>query len=205
MSKTCAECTYLNVNPGKGDLYGKFPCEAKYEYHLATDPECYRFCRAYDRDYDTIRNAQSYSASKSGSSGCYLTTMLCNVLGMDDNNTYLQTMREFRDSVLQKNEQYKPLLVEYDIIGPKIADAIQNDPMKEALATHYFTKYIIPITNLIKDKQYESAVNNYVRMTTTLYTIYGIPKYNISSLEIETADIKQSGHGKYKVKTITNE
>ena len=27
MSKTCGECTYLNINPGKGDLYGKFPCE----------------------------------------------------------------------------------------------------------------------------------------------------------------------------------
>ena len=77
--------------------------------------------------------------------------------------------------------------------------------MKEALATHYFTKYIIPITNLIKNNQYEGAVNDYVRMTTTLYTIYGIPKQSISNLEIEVADIKQSGHGKYKVKTITNQ
>ena len=29
MSKTCGECTYLNIRPGKGDLYGKFPCEKK--------------------------------------------------------------------------------------------------------------------------------------------------------------------------------
>ena len=92
MSKTCGECTYLNIEPGKGDFYGKFPCEKKWEYHLATDPECDRFCTAYDRNYNSIQNAYRYYNEHSSSSEYYLTTMLCNILKMPDNNIYLETM-----------------------------------------------------------------------------------------------------------------
>ena len=92
MSKFCGECTYLDLSTG--DIYGKFYCDKKYERHLATDVECNRFCKAYSRDYYTIQNAYKYSEEKS-KGGCYLTTILCNILGMLDNNIYLKTMRNF--------------------------------------------------------------------------------------------------------------
>lgn len=49
---------------------------------------------------------------------------------MPDNNIYLETMRNFRENVLQKDEKYKSLLVQYDIIGPKIAQYLMLDPLK---------------------------------------------------------------------------
>ena len=203
MSKTCGECTYLNVNPGKGDLYGKFPCEKKYEWHLATDPECDRFCTAYDRDYCTIQNAHRYSQEHSSSGGCYLTTMLCNILRMPDNNIYLETMRDFRNNVLQKDEKYKSILVEYDIIGPKIAQFLESDPLKEKIAKKYLNTYIKPITNLINEQKFEMAISLYMTMTNSLSFLYGLNYISISTLEIDNADIENSGHGIYKTKKIT--
>lgn len=41
MSKTCGECTYIDLSTG--DIYGKFICERKWERHLATDLECGSF------------------------------------------------------------------------------------------------------------------------------------------------------------------
>lgn len=203
MSKTCGECTYLNINPGKGDLYGKFPCEKKWEYHLATDIECDRFCTAYDRDYNSIQNAYRYSNEHSSSGGCYLTTMLCDILKMPDNNTYLETMRKFRNDILQKNDKYKNILVEYDIIGPKIANALNNDPQKETIAKKYFDAYIPAIIYNINNEKYDNAVFFYKTMTNLLKSFYGFGTSNITTLEIENANIKESGHGIYKIKKIT--
>lgn len=200
MSKRCAECTYLNLNDG--DIYGKFCCEKKWERHLATDVECSSFCSAYSRNYSTIKNAIEYSNDHT-SSGCYITTMLCNILGLSDNNYWLNTIRKFRTNILQKDNKYKSLLVEYDIIGPKISKALENEPMKLSIANAMFNKYIVEIVECICANKNEDAINNYIDMTNSLKHLYKLDNENITQLEIDNADINESGHGKYKVKEIT--
>ena len=149
----CSECTYLDLSTG--DLYGKFWCDTRLERHSACDLECYRFCRAYSRSSSEAESAYNYSREHSRGGGCYLTTMLCSILGMPDNNYYLETMRDLRNNIMQKDEKYKPLLVEYDIVGPKIAEALNNDPLKNTIALNYFNAYIIPIIDLLREKKYE--------------------------------------------------
>lgn len=199
MSYQCAECTYLDLN--SGDCYGKFYCERKYERHFASDPECGRFCRAYSRDYGTIQNALEYSNSHT-SSGCYITTMLCNILMISDDYLHLNEMRNFRNKTLQKDDKYKELLVEYDIIGPKIAEFLSKDPLKEKLAIQLFFKYIVPIIKAIKSQNNDEAVNLYVAMTNFLKDLYGLNGVSISKMEIDAADINKSGHGSYQKKAI---
>ena len=196
----CSECTYLDLS--SGDLYGNFWCEKRLERHSACDLECHRFCRAYSRSSSESESAYQYSKDHSSSGLCYLTTMLCNILGMPDNNYYLETMRYLRNNVMQKDEKYKPLLVEYDIVGPKIAEALNNDPLKEMIAKKYFDKYIIPIVNLINENKYSEAISSYVEMTNSFKNFYGYSNISPTTLEIESADIKKSGHGKYIVKKI---
>lgn len=200
MSRICAECTYLDIS--SGDTYGKFYCEKKWERHLATDTECGNFCKAYNRDNSSIRNAIEYSNSHT-SGGCYLTTMICNILGLPDNNSYLNTIRNFRNNTLQKDIRYKSLLVEYDIIGPKIAKALENDPMKISIARAMFSKYIEKIIIFINIGKLNDAITNYIEMTNSLKYLYKLENENITQLKIENADINKSGHGKYKVKEFT--
>ncbi|MBR6690867.1 MAG: hypothetical protein IKL65_06000 [Bacilli bacterium] len=129
--------------------------------------------------------------------------MLCNILEMPDNNINLETMRSFRKNILQKDEKYKSLLVEYDILGPRIAEYLNNDPIKERIAEKYLNIYIIPITTLINEKNYEMAINLYKNMTIGLSFVYDLDHITISKEEIKNANIKESGHGIYKVKKIT--
>lgn len=197
----CAECTYLDLSDGNS--YGEYYCNKKWERHLATDPQCGSFCKAYRRSQGAINNAIDCSNSHNSNSGCYLTTMLCNILKMSDNNFYLETIRNFRNNILQKDEKYKKLLVEYDIIGPKIAYALDNDPLKFNIANIHFNKYIFPITKLINSYEYEAAINLYIAMTLSLKSLYNFSHYNISNEQINNADIKLSGHGIYtKQKTL---
>lgn len=199
---TCAECTYLDISDGNSN--GAFWCDKKLERHLATDIECGNFCRAYSRYSSSINNAIEFSNKHNSNSGCYLTTMLCKILKMKDNNIYLEALRNFRNDILQKDEKYKPILVQYDIIGPKIAEALNNDPLNKKIASIFFTKYIVVIKTLIENKQYCEAIDMYIEMTTNLKNLYGINNYNISIEQIENASLQESGHGKYIKKKITS-
>lgn len=198
----CSDCTYLDLSTG--DLYGKFWCETRLERHLACELECYRFCKAYSRSSSEAESAYRYSKEHSSSGGCYLTTMLCNILGMPDNNYYLETMRKFRKNILQKDEKYKSILVEYDIVGPKIAEALNNDPIKYQVASKYFHSYIISIIDMLRENKNNEAIFSYVEMTNSLKYFYGMNNISPTTLEIENADIKESGHGIYKAKKIAN-
>lgn len=64
----------------------------------------------------------------------------------------------FLIDLLQKEDKYKSILVEYDIVGPKIATALNNDPQKEIIALKYFNTYIPAIIYNINNKNYDNAV-----------------------------------------------
>lgn len=193
----CSECTYLN--PDNPDLYGKYWCEKRLERVSANQSECYRFCRAYGRSSNVSKSYEDYSKDNSNDPSCYLTTMLCEILKINDNNFFLNTMRSFRNNILQKDEKYKPILVEYDIIGPKIAKSLSIDPLKYQIAANAFYKYIKPIIKLIKEKNYDQAILMYMEMTNNLKSFYNIDT-SISIDEINNADINLSGHGVYTKK-----
>lgn len=193
----CSECTYLN--PNDPDLYGKYWCEKKLERVHAFQESCYRFCRAYDRLSSKAEEYEKYSKSNSNSPGCYLTTMMCYVLKMSDDNPFLNTMRNFRNNILQKNEKYKSLLVEYDIVGPIIANNLNNDPLRYQICANAFFKYIKPITKLIKGNKNDEAIASYTEMTNNLKKFYSI-NTTISINDINKADANKCGHGVYKLK-----
>lgn len=196
----CSECTFLD--PNRSELYGKYWCEKTLEWVSAYQEECRRFCRDYDRSSSASESYERYSKDNSGSPGCYLTTIMCNILKMSDNNPFINKMRNFRSNVLQKDEKYKKLLVEYDIVGPIIANNLNNDPLKYQIAATNFFKYIKPICTLIKENNVDAAINLYTDMVNRLKSIYNI-NTTISVDMIDNADIMNSGHGVYKTKKIT--
>ena len=197
----CSECTFLN--PDKCYSDGTFWCDTRLECVFANNLECYRFCRAYKRPKEVSLSCEEFSRNKQTIyNGCYLTTMMCNILKMPDNNPFLESIRSLRENVLKKDEKYKRLLVEYDIIGPIIANNLNNDPKRCMIAARGMYKYIKPITKLIREKEYDQAVNAYLEMTNKLKLFYNI-EMSLDDEIIAIADIKKSGHGIYKVKKIT--
>lgn len=131
--------------------------------------------------------------------GCYITTIICDILGYDDKCNILETLRSFRKDVMQKSPEYKELLYEYDTAGQQISQAIKEDTDLE-LINGMLDFYIIPTVNLIKEKNYSEAVLKYKNMTRSLENYYGI-EYNG---EVPTNyDYKNGGHG-YQKKHLNN-
>lgn len=187
----CAACTYLSE---RGDYRGKFWCERKGEDHYATDSKCYSFCEAYSRSNSSRANMYDFSRGHQ-SSGCYITTIACKLLGYKDNNYYLNTLRNFRDNVMQKNPKYICHLMTYDAIGPVIAKKLEEDKNGKEIATAMFNRYITRSVSAIEEEKYNDAINIYVAMTNALTEIYNIDT-NIIMPDVNRVEIKSLGHGK---------
>ena len=189
----CASCTYLGET---ADYNGIYWCGRKGENHHASDPKCYCWCEAYGRSNSARQNMYDNSRNHS-SSGCYLTTAMCHILGYPDNNYYLQTLRTFRDNILKQDIKYLPLLVLYDQVGPQIAYSLEQDENKEIIAQTMFTKYITPAVSAIEENKTETATNIYVAMTNVLAERYNI-NTNIITINEKEIDITTLGHGRIR-------
>lgn len=187
----CSECTYLDLSKREG---GKYYCEKEYEYVRANELSCSKFCEAYSRNSSEIRRAEEFSHDYESGSGCYITTMLCHILQKEDSNTFLDTLRKFRNDVLQKSMDGAKILVEYDVVGPKIAALLANDHARVSIATTLFNNFIIPTTLCIDNNWYDDAITLYKGMTQKLMEFYHI-KYE-EPKNIDMIDITKSGHGR---------
>lgn len=195
----CAACTYLGE---RCDYNGKYYCSRRGDVY-ACDPKCYNFCEAYSRSNSARQNMFDNSRGHQSGGGCYITTMLCQVLNYPDNNYYMQVLRQFRDTYMKETMINKLLLLEYDIIGPKIAEKIKSDDNKLPLSKMIFNNYIIPAVGAVENKKNEDAKDIYVSMTKYLANMYEINNSIISPEDINFINEETLGHARIrKPKTI---
>ncbi len=187
----CAACTYLS----EVDNGGKYWDEKKGEYRSACDPKCYDFCEAYSRSNYARENMYENSRNHASSSGCYLTTITCKLLGYPDNNYYLNTLRKFRDEVMRENSEYIKLLLIYDNIGPIISYELERDVFGKKIASVLFSRYIIPAVSAIEEEKYQMAIRIYKSMTDSLSEYYNIS----TNIPLDNNyDYDTLGHGRAK-------
>lgn len=186
-------CTYYSF---KSNLFGgDYWCDKK---NVRVDNDTYyKYCRGYSYGECPIYR-------QSNSSGCFITTVVCDILGKKDDDKILNNLRSFRDNILQQDSEYYNILKDYDNIGPVLADAMENDKDKVKMATFLFNTVIMPINSLIENKQYEQACEKYYLMTLALINYYGLKhEYNNDKdndygyLEFNP---KTAGHGRVRVK-----
>lgn len=196
----CVDCGYLDLNIKE---YGRFRCVRKYEYHYADDFECSYFCdHKYSSDSiiryrpSKIKQEAIEYSRQSRNGGCYITTMLVNILNMEDDCEIMETMRDFRDNVLSKDKKYFPLLLKYDVLGPEIASALYYDKNNKIIAKNALSTYIKPTVSYIQNKEYDKAVATYESMTEGLRIYYAIKELSITPyLDYPISNL---GHGKIR-------
>lgn len=145
-------------------------------------------------------NCPFYKQYGPSSSSCFITTVTCDILGKEDNDYVMQKLRNFRDNILQKGEEYYEILKLYDVIGPMIADKLRQDEEKELFVPVLYT-ILQRIVKLIDIKDYETAIEKYRIMTLLL-----INRYNLKHLfnclmdhgfgyNADNFNPKNAGHG----------
>ena len=157
----CRECECMDMEDAWKYDSSKRYCSERREYYNPNEQACSRM------KYDEKRNPKP-------SSPCYLTTMINNILGMPDDGYTLNTLRSLRDNYMLKHPETYPMLLEYDIIGPRIAKKLQNDPINIYIAREFYNSHILPVTEDVLNRRYEEAIAKYQEMTYKLKNHYNI-------------------------------
>lgn len=182
-------CPYYSFNDG-GWFGGDFWCDKKNE--RVNSDIYYKYCKGYDYSSCSI-----YSYSES--SGCFITTVACQILGKSDNDEVLSNLRFLRDKVLKNNPKYYYLLQEYDNIGPEIADAIRHDNDRDSMAKSIYNVTLKPVSKMIEEGMYEQAICSYKLMTNWLVSYYGLEYLYGRDNGKDNFDIMKAGHGRKRV------
>ena len=193
-------CTYYRWN---GGVFGDYWCDKKNE--RVNSDIYYKYCRDY-----SYGDCPIYKQNNS-SSGCFITTITCNILGKEDNCKVLNNIRFLREDVIKKEKKYEEILMDYDYIGPLIACSIEHDSEKKEIATMLYDKVLSKVSALIEKKEYEFAIEIYQKMVLSLIDYYGLKEfyehYKNNCYDVNTFDIEKSGHGRvlkreYNLKTV---
>ena len=145
-----------------------------YNRHYCTDGKKYgsteidsvdeaNSCRYYE---------ESESSSSSSGSVCFITTVICDVLGYADDCEIMETLRNFRETYLRPRVEHTGILEEYGIIGPKISTKIAADPDRCPLAADLEGRYLRPVFDLIQQGRNEEAIQLYKGMVQELMQRY---------------------------------
>ncbi len=193
MAEYCGECAHLDLkNKERYTSKDRYYCDECHRYQELTEKSCYKFMRDPSRG----KEEGGYTPS-----GCYITTIVVNTLGLSDNCEILNTLREFRDKVLKVSPEYLNILLEYDNIGPIISKKIEEYNQRFSVCILLMDAFLIPCVKAIKDLDYESAIRIYKTMVENLKSFFKIEEdYQMPSQE-EIASIDYETLGKGRIRT----
>ena len=192
----CAKCYYGGTTVlDDGKIWCNKFDERKYPEHSCW---CYETGRDSDAAYAIIKESERIRS-------CYITTMLCQILGYKDNDAKLMSLRKLRNNVMQKDSSYRRLLAEYDEFGPMIAEKLNEDNISDGdtskayrICTNLDRMVITKAANLVDEGKYTEAIELYKDMYYLLLQGYGIDNSGFNPTDEEVSNIPDSvlGHGK---------
>ncbi len=98
------------------------------------------------------------------SGGCFITTAICEGLGLPDDCEELQVLRAWRDSYLVNTEDGKESVQLYYDVAPILLEQLRLKRVGKGTLDYIRVQYIVPAVAAIKSGEDEFAVTLYVEM-----------------------------------------
>ena len=100
----------------------------------------------------------------SGSSGCFITTAVCDYLGKPDDCQELMDFRRFRDGWLRHQPGGEALVREYYEIAPELVRRMHASESYADICTEIWKDYLLPCQKMIHEDRLEDCREHYVAM-----------------------------------------
>lgn len=112
-------------------------------------------------------NASANDAANAGG-GCYVTTAVCETLGLPDDCHTLRVLRTFRDTYLLKSNVGRAFVEEYYATAPALVSNIQTRGDAKEYSAGLYTRFILPALIAIEYGALSRAFKIYREM---IYTV----------------------------------
>ena len=127
------------------------------------------------RAKELYKQLESITEAKASSSGCFITTAVCDALNKPDNCDELVAMRWLRDKLKVEDADMAALIEEYYRIAPLVVRKIDNEADAPLIYRQLWVNYISKIYCDIKQKDYRAAKLRYINMLEDLCMRYNEP------------------------------
>ena len=105
----------------------------------------------------------SYGSSSSGTQeGCFITTAAVEHMGLDDNCDELNILRKYRDQLVEKDPEFRKIVLEYYKVAPHIVAKINNNDNKDQILDNIYKDLVVPVTNYLKKGKVDKAKEHYI-------------------------------------------
>jgi len=119
--------------------------------------------RCVEGDHCHFRNIEEVDSCPTSSGGCAITTAACQVYGMDNDCEVLSAFRNFRDTVMIENPEWKQLVELYYKISPDIVKKINEREDGDEIYRYAMENFIKPAYEQIKKGNSEKAIEIYAK------------------------------------------
>ena len=109
---------------------------------------------------------------------CYITTAASVALGHGDDCSELETLKDFRDSYMQENNERRNMINEYYDMAPTIVKRISRESDEKKIYSDIWNRYIVKCVEDIRTGRNDDCLNVYGIMVKELsdrylYTFHG--------------------------------
>lgn len=109
-------------------------------------------------------NASAQAASNAGGGGCYVTTAVCETLGLPDDCHTLKVLRNFRDTYLLASNVGRAFVEEYYATAPQLCAKIRARVDAKEYLGRLYERFILPALLNIEHGQLARAFKVYREM-----------------------------------------
>ena len=155
MAFYCSDCVTW-VNSKDADRYGRKYCS---------------YSRRYEEPDQKIYGCRGFVWAKRS-----IITKVCEVLNINPKK-YFDVFDDTKEILIEEGAVDK--LIDYNTVGPEIAQEIDNCVAKEQVAKNILKTYIEPAYEKCVQKDYQGAVEIYEKMVKVLAVMFNVTKETI--------------------------
>lgn len=122
------------------------------------------FAKDYNKSLKILNYEKNRKESKQCEPGCFISTAVCEHIGLTDDCWELRSLRKYRDEVLSHEEEGSVLIERYYAAAPSIVAAIQASKHSKKILNSLYWRYILPCSVLVRLKLYSQSKKRYKRM-----------------------------------------
>ena len=171
---TCSECTYIDVS---GENKGKYPCtnpKSGFKVVSARKGKCGCFCAIGVGKRTTMEARELENNSRKY--GYFIVTAITEILGLEEDNKYLQTFAYLKDEVMPNVEEYQSFLEEYETNGPRISEELKKQEDAYDYAELLKIAYLEDVAELTIMERADDAISTFKDMYEMLRQDFGIKR-----------------------------
>ena len=174
MRQQCIDCGYVfDITNNQYDFYiGKgldIPKRCK-SCREAKKNRSYNSSNDYYSETTSYNFSSNNSFSSSGSF-CFISTVICEYFGKNDDCIELTTLRKYRDNWLKKQPDGKHLITEYYNNAPLLVSKLKTSVNYEFYCRYLWHNYLQPCLLFIENRHFELCKVRYIEMYRYLQSV----------------------------------